>query len=219
MVRIFRIIQKFFLSYFPLFLLCTKESLRQKPGAFNLYSRNGSYYDRNWDLDNPEVVQLLKNTITYALIRNDYRNYTKRKRWSEYGLQSTGKTEPASYGKLGLSFLTCMMFCGNDIQKEILIFPIQFLLCLPSGWLLNLRSYRCKFPAPVCFRIDEVPCQSMADPLRLPVVSVLYHIRSGQESDYNSESASQVRYFSLVHESQTGQHRLGWRSYGWMKYS
>ena len=34
--------------------------------------------DRDWDLDDPEVVNLIENLISYALIRDEYRNDKKR---------------------------------------------------------------------------------------------------------------------------------------------
>ena len=34
-------------------------------------------FDRLWTLDNPEVVELLENIITYSLIRDDYRKKIK----------------------------------------------------------------------------------------------------------------------------------------------
>ena len=35
-------------------------------------------YDRNWNLDDPEVVNLVENLITYALIRDEYRAVVKK---------------------------------------------------------------------------------------------------------------------------------------------
>ena len=34
-------------------------------------------YDRNWDVDNPEVENLIENIISYALLRDEYRAYIK----------------------------------------------------------------------------------------------------------------------------------------------
>ncbi|MCI6256959.1 MAG: type I restriction enzyme HsdR N-terminal domain-containing protein [Clostridiales bacterium] len=35
--------------------------------------------DRNWDIDDPEVVKLIENLISYALIRDEYRVYIKNR--------------------------------------------------------------------------------------------------------------------------------------------
>ena len=37
-------------------------------------------YDRNWTLDDPEVVNLIENLISYALIRDEYRAFVKEQR-------------------------------------------------------------------------------------------------------------------------------------------
>ena len=37
-------------------------------------------YDRNWNIDNPDVVKFLENLISYALIRDEYRAYVKKNR-------------------------------------------------------------------------------------------------------------------------------------------
>lgn len=37
-------------------------------------------YDRDWNLDDPEVVRLIENFISYALIRDEYREYVKCKK-------------------------------------------------------------------------------------------------------------------------------------------
>lgn len=44
---------------------------------FNLGSLQN---DRNWNLDDPDVVKLMENLITYALIRDEYRKYVKKQR-------------------------------------------------------------------------------------------------------------------------------------------
>lgn len=45
-------------------------------------------YDRQWNLDDPEVMSVIENFISYALIRDDYREYRKKeyeKRLKENG--------------------------------------------------------------------------------------------------------------------------------------
>ena len=45
-------------------------------------------YDRQWNLDDPEVMSVIENFISYALIRDEYREYRKReheKRLKESG--------------------------------------------------------------------------------------------------------------------------------------
>ena len=37
-------------------------------------------YDRNWTLDDPEVINLIENLISYALIRDEYRVFVKEQR-------------------------------------------------------------------------------------------------------------------------------------------
>ena len=44
--------------------------------GFNLGSL---VYDRDWKLDDPEVIKLMENLISYALIRDEYRAYVKAK--------------------------------------------------------------------------------------------------------------------------------------------
>lgn len=36
--------------------------------------------DRLWRLDDPEVIQLVVNLISYAIVRDEYRNYVKQKK-------------------------------------------------------------------------------------------------------------------------------------------
>ena len=36
-------------------------------------------YDRDWKLDDPEVIKLMENLISYALVRDEYRAFVKRK--------------------------------------------------------------------------------------------------------------------------------------------
>ena len=37
-------------------------------------------YDRDWELDDPEVIKLMENLISYALIRDEYRAFVKEQR-------------------------------------------------------------------------------------------------------------------------------------------
>ena len=37
-------------------------------------------HNRNWTMDDPEVVKLIENLITYALIRDEYRAFVKEQR-------------------------------------------------------------------------------------------------------------------------------------------
>ena len=37
-------------------------------------------YDRNWTLDDPEVIALIENMISYALVRDEYRAFVKEQR-------------------------------------------------------------------------------------------------------------------------------------------
>lgn len=43
---------------------------------FNLGSLT---YDKDWELDSPDVEKLIENVISYALLRDEYRAYVKRK--------------------------------------------------------------------------------------------------------------------------------------------
>lgn len=36
-------------------------------------------YDRDWELDDSEVIKLIENLISYALVRDEYRAYVKNK--------------------------------------------------------------------------------------------------------------------------------------------
>ena len=44
---------------------------------FNLGELN---YNRNWTLDDPEIINLIENLISYALIRDEYRTFIKEQR-------------------------------------------------------------------------------------------------------------------------------------------
>lgn len=48
--------------------------------ADNRFNLGVLKYDRNWTLDDSEVVDLMENLISYALIRDEYRAYVKEKR-------------------------------------------------------------------------------------------------------------------------------------------
>lgn len=37
-------------------------------------------YDRDWELDDTEVIKLIENMISYALVRDEYRAYVKEQR-------------------------------------------------------------------------------------------------------------------------------------------
>ena len=36
--------------------------------------------DRQWNIDEPDVIKLLERLITYALIRDEYRDFVKTNR-------------------------------------------------------------------------------------------------------------------------------------------
>lgn len=44
----------------------------------NIFNLGSLVYDRNWDLDDPAVIELIENLISYALIRDEYREYIKK---------------------------------------------------------------------------------------------------------------------------------------------
>jgi len=48
--------------------------------ADNRFNLGVLKYDRNWTLDDPEVVNLIENLISYALIRDEYRAFVKEQR-------------------------------------------------------------------------------------------------------------------------------------------
>ena len=48
--------------------------------AGNRFKLGVLIHDRNWTLDDPEVIKLIENLITYALIRDEYRAYVKQQR-------------------------------------------------------------------------------------------------------------------------------------------
>lgn len=37
-------------------------------------------YDRDWELDDPEIINLIENLISYALVRDEYRAFVKKQR-------------------------------------------------------------------------------------------------------------------------------------------
>lgn len=43
----------------------------------NQFNLGSLVYDRDWELDDPEVVRLMENLISYALIRDEYRAFVK----------------------------------------------------------------------------------------------------------------------------------------------
>ena len=47
--------------------------------AGNRFNLGVLRHNRNWNLDDPEVVKLIENLITYALIRDEYRAFVKEK--------------------------------------------------------------------------------------------------------------------------------------------
>ena len=48
--------------------------------ADNRFNLGVLTYDRNWTLDDPEVINLIENLISYALIRDEYRAFVKDQR-------------------------------------------------------------------------------------------------------------------------------------------
>ena len=46
----------------------------------NRFNLGTLQYNRNWNLDDSEVVNLIVNLISYALVRDEYRNFVKDKR-------------------------------------------------------------------------------------------------------------------------------------------
>ena len=48
--------------------------------AGNRFNLGTLQYNRNWNLDDPEVVKLMENLITYSLIRDEYRAFVKEQR-------------------------------------------------------------------------------------------------------------------------------------------
>ena len=46
----------------------------------NRFNLGALMHNRNWTLDDPAVINLIENLITYALIRDEYRAYVKQKR-------------------------------------------------------------------------------------------------------------------------------------------
>lgn len=48
--------------------------------AGNRFNLGTLQHNRNWNLDDPEVVKLIENLITYSLIRDEYRAFVKEQR-------------------------------------------------------------------------------------------------------------------------------------------
>jgi len=48
--------------------------------AGNRFNLGTLQHNRNWNLDDPEVVKLMENLITYSLIRDEYRAFVKEQR-------------------------------------------------------------------------------------------------------------------------------------------
>ena len=46
----------------------------------NQFNLGTLVYDRDWELDDPEVVKLMENLISYALVRDEYRTFVKQKK-------------------------------------------------------------------------------------------------------------------------------------------
>lgn len=46
----------------------------------NKFNLGSLIYDRNWELDDPEIINLIENLISYALIRDEYRVFVKKRR-------------------------------------------------------------------------------------------------------------------------------------------
>lgn len=43
----------------------------------NQFNLGSLVYDRDWELDDPEVIKLMENLISYALVRDEYRRFVK----------------------------------------------------------------------------------------------------------------------------------------------
>ena len=46
----------------------------------NQFNLGSLVYDRDWELDDPDVVKLIENLISYALVRDEYRTFVKEQR-------------------------------------------------------------------------------------------------------------------------------------------
>lgn len=46
----------------------------------NQFNLGSLVYDRNWELDDSEVINLMENLISYALIRDEYRAFVKKRK-------------------------------------------------------------------------------------------------------------------------------------------
>ena len=46
----------------------------------NQFNLGTLVYDRDWELDDPEIINLIENLISYALVRDEYRAFVKSQR-------------------------------------------------------------------------------------------------------------------------------------------
>ncbi len=46
----------------------------------NQFNLGSLVYDRDWELDDPEVIKLMENLISYALVRDEYRAFVKNQK-------------------------------------------------------------------------------------------------------------------------------------------
>ena len=45
----------------------------------NRFNLGSLVYDRDWELNDGEVIKLIENLISYALVRDEYRAFIKQK--------------------------------------------------------------------------------------------------------------------------------------------
>ena len=46
----------------------------------NQFNLGSLMFDRDWELNDPEVIKLVENLISYALVRDEYRRFVKEHR-------------------------------------------------------------------------------------------------------------------------------------------